>query len=251
MSREAGHVGSEIIFIVPYVVGFAAVMTAGGTFLVWLVWTVARRWGPRPVRKLPEAFPIRAVASLMLCLGLLTGCIRACQPVPQPESARTVAAFEVPLHTEADRADFLAILSREAAAEGLDVNIEGERDLEVWSEMSPDLRQTIGVSIWRGDVVRGNEVHVSDRYHNGQAWISFSRGEDPSLARRFRERLMSRISDRWPDTLSIPIPATGGLPLKQDLVRVDQGYEIDPARLAGYTCDPAMGPEAAPREACH
>jgi hypothetical protein len=38
--------GSEIIFIIPAVLGFAAMATLGGTLVVWLVWMLARRWGP-------------------------------------------------------------------------------------------------------------------------------------------------------------------------------------------------------------
>lgn len=242
--------GSEIIFLVPYVAGFAAVATVIGTFIVWLIWAGARHWGPRPVREGSTVFPTRFVASVLLCLTLPVGCLRACQPVPQPESLRTVAAFEVPIRTAADRTDLLAILNREAAAEGLEVHAESQEALEQRNQTMPDDRTTTSIEVRRGDAWQGNEAHISDTGRDGHTWISFSRGKVPALARRFRDRVMRKIVDRWPDTLSVPVADTGALPHRTDLVLGDQGYEIDPAKLAGYTCDPSLGPEAAPPSSC-
>lgn len=241
--------GSEIIFIIPMVIGFAAMATLGGTLVLWLVWMAARRWGPRSLRPGSSRFPVGATAAVLLAISLPAGCIRACQPVPQPESARTVAAFEAPLNTAVDRADFLAILSAEAAVEGLDLHVETAEEMERWAGMAPELRKSIDVTVYRGGDIRQSEAWASDQFHFGHVWIVFEKGEDPALARRFRERLMSRIVQRWPQTLSVPVAQTGSLPNREDLVRGDNGYEINPSRIAGYICGTAPG--NAPKSACN
>jgi len=240
--------GSEIIFIIPAALGFTAMATLGGTLGLWLVWIGARRWGPPSWRASSSRFPIGATASVLLAISLPAGFIRACQPVPQPVSARIVAAFEVPLTTAVDRADFLTILTAEAAAEGLDVKIETAQEMERWAEMSPEHRKSIDATVYRGGNLRQTEARVSDQYHFGRVWISFTQGEDSALARRFRDHLMSLIIESWPETLRVPVAQTGSLPHKEDLVRGNHGYEIDPARLAGYVCGNAPG--NAPQSAC-
>jgi hypothetical protein len=240
--------GSEIIFLIPAVLGFAAVATLGGTLVLWLVWIGARRWGPLSRRTGLSRFPIGATASVLLAISLPAGCIRACEPVPQPDSARTVAAFEVPLTTAADRAEIMTILTAEAAAEGLDVKVETAQEMKRWAEMSPELRKSIHAIAYRGGDFRQTEARVSDQFHFGHVWISFSQGEDPALARRFRDRLMSRIIERWSETLSVPVAQTGSLPNRADLVRGDHGYELDPAKMAGYICGTAPG--SASQSAC-
>lgn len=239
--------GSEIIFIIPAVLGFAAVATLGGTLVVWLVWMLARRCGPLSRRVSSLRFPRAATAAVLLAISLPAGCILATRPVPQPESLRVVAAFEVPLTSAVDRADFLTILTAEARAAGLDVYVETAEEMERWAAMSPELRRSIDATVYRGDL-RQTEAYVSDRSDLGHAWIAFTQGEDPALARRFHERLMSRTVQRWPETLSVPVTQTGALPNKVDLVRGDHGYEIDPTKMAGYICGTAPG--NAPHSAC-
>lgn len=234
--------------MIPAVLGSAAVATLGGTLVFWLVWIAARRWGPLSWRTGSSRFPIGATAAVLLAIALPAGCLRACQPVPQPENLRTVAAFEAPLTSAVDRVDFLNILTAEATAEDLELNVETAEEMERWAEMSPELRRSIHATVYRGGDLRQTEAHVSDQSHLGNVWVSFTRGEDPELARRFRDRLMSRIIERWPETLSVPVAQTGSLPNKEDLVRSDQGYQIDPARMAGYICGTAPG--NAPHSAC-
>lgn len=239
--------GSEIIFIIPAVLGFAAVATLGGTLVVWLVWMLARRWGPLSRRVSSSRFPRAATAAVLLAISLPAGCILATRPVPQPESLRVVAAFEVPLTSAVDRADFLTILTAEARAAGLAVNVETAEEMERWAEMSPELRRSIDARVYRGDL-RQTEAYVSDWTDLGHPWIAFTQGEEPALARRFRERLMSRTVERWPETLRVPVAQTGAIPNREDLVRGDHGYEIDPAKMAGYICGTAPG--NAPHSAC-
>ena len=130
-------------------------------------------------------------ALLLLCL--------ACGVAPQLESARTVAAFEVPLHNPDERSEFVAILSDAAKAEGLHVDASTEQSERV-SEVSP---MTIHAAVWRGANDDEPLASVMDLPDNlGRAWISFSQGEDPTLATRFRERAMGKILKRWPTTRS-------------------------------------------------
>ncbi len=240
--------GSEIIFIIPAVLGFAGVATLAGTLLVWLVWRLAR--GRRLLSQGPDSsrFPLGTAVAVLLAISLPAGCILASRPVPQPASLRTVAAFEVPLASAEDRADFLAIVSSEAQEQGLEVDAETPAEMERWFEMSPDLRATIHATVYRDGDRRQTEADVSDRYHLGHVWISFAQGKDPALAQRFRDRVMSRIVERWPETLSVPVAETGALPHRKDLIRGEGGYEIDPAKMAGYICGNAPG--NAPLSAC-
>lgn len=161
---------------------------------------------------------------------------------------RAVAAFEVPLTTAVERADFLTLLTAAAEAEGLDLSVETADEMERWPEMSPELRRSIDATVYRGGDIRQVEARVSDQFHFGHVWISFTQGRDPTLTRRFRDRLMSRTIERWPETLSVPVTQTGGLPHREDLVRGDHGYEINSARMAGYICGTAPG--NAPPSAC-
>ncbi|WP_421730156.1 hypothetical protein [Brevundimonas sp.] len=99
-------------------------------------------------------------------------------------------------------------------------------------------------------MIEGKEVGVSDSWNDGHVWIYFNRGENPVLAQRFCDRLMRQIFDRWPGTLSIPVFSSGGLPLRENLMIGDQGYEIDPAKLAQYNRDPEVGPGAIRPSSC-
>jgi hypothetical protein len=201
-------VGGEVIYLLPGVLGFAAVATIAGTFVIWLAWVSWRRWGPGAPRGASAAFPLGPIASVLLCISMPAACVYACQPVPQPESMRTVAAFEVPLPTPAARAEFLGILSREAAAEGLTLDVDSEAERGRRTQMSTDTPIMIEASIWRGELGE-NEAHVWGIPHASNVWISFSRGKDRALAQRFRERVVRVVIERWPGTVALPVTPTG------------------------------------------
>ena len=76
--------------------------------------------------------------------------IAGCGRTPQPESVRTVAAFEVPLPSEADREQFLLVLRTAAEAEGMHVDAEGEADLESDAKVSQNFEMTLKAAVWRG-----------------------------------------------------------------------------------------------------
>jgi hypothetical protein len=166
---------------------------------------------------------------LLLITCLVTA---GCGVAPQPESLRTVAAFEVPLPSDADRAEFLSLLGSVANAEGMEVHAESREELEHNERVNPLLKQTIHAAVWRDDQP---EVSISDSHdHLGQVWIMFARGKDPALAGRYRERVMQDIRIRWPETLSLPIMPTGAIPLPDDLVRTPTGYVVNPAAAPMY-----------------
>jgi hypothetical protein len=63
-------------------------------------------------------------------LVVLCAVIAACGGAQQPKSAKTVAAFEVPLPSEADRDQFLAVLRAAAEPEGMHVDAATRQELE-------------------------------------------------------------------------------------------------------------------------
>jgi len=65
---------------------------------------------------------MRWIVCIAICLATVD-----CSVSTQSKSVRTVAAFEVPLPSEADRGQFLAILRIAAAAQGMHVDIESKQ----------------------------------------------------------------------------------------------------------------------------
>jgi hypothetical protein len=179
-----------------------------------------------------------------IILIVVAGCFAA-----QPESNRTVAAFEVPLHTPSDRTEFLSLIRQEAEAEGLHVDAASDDSLRQMAEASPAARMTIHAAVWRGTEDAHSEATIMDGHdHLGLVWIMFAQGEDIELATRFRERVMSRIVLRWPETTSLPVMPTGSIPNPYQLVKTPSGYKLDPAYVSGYDVEPSsplvFGPEA-------
>jgi hypothetical protein len=168
---------------------------------------------------------------LVICV-LIAGCGGA----TQPQSAKTVAAFEVPLPSEADRNQFLSVLRSAAGAEGMHVDVESAQDLAQETKVSPAFAKTMNAAVWRGANDSEAVASAMDQPdHLGQVWIMFSRGKDPQLTTRFRETAMREIMQRWPDTLSLPIMPAGAIPLHRDLVRTPNGYIVNPAEAHKYS----------------
>lgn len=165
-----------------------------------------------------------------LACSIVSACV-----VEQPESARTVAAYEVPLPSEQDRTEFLSVVSEVARAEGLHLDSATQQELRRTAETIPTAEMTVHAAVWRGETDDESEAVIMDQHdHIGQVWIMFSLGEDPQLATRFRERVMREITARWPETLSLPIMPNGVIPLHADLVRTPDGYIVDPAAAPKY-----------------
>jgi hypothetical protein len=173
---------------------------------------------------------VRCATSLAVC-ALIVGCGMAAQP----ESAKTVAAFEVPLPSEADRDEFLSALRAAASAEGLHVDAARSQDLQSEAKVMPQAESTLRAAVWRGkddDEAIASAMDQPD--HLGQIWIMFSKGNDPKLNGRFQQRAMDAIMRSWPETLSLPIMPTGAIPLHRDLIRTSTGYVVDPTQAHKY-----------------
>jgi hypothetical protein len=143
-----------------------------------------------------------------LVLAAICAVIAGCGVSPQPESIKTVAAFEVPLPSEADRDLFLSVLRAAAEVEGMHVDAASRKDLEEAAKVSPNFEMTMNATIWRGSNDDEAVASAMDQFdHLGQVWLTFSRGKDPAIAARSRERAMHEIMLHWPSTLSLPINA--------------------------------------------
>jgi hypothetical protein len=146
-----------------------------------------------------------------------------------------VAAFEVPLPSEADRTQFLLVLRAAAEAEGMHVDAASSQELKQQAEAIPAPEMTVHAAVWRGpndDELVASAMDQQD--HLGQVWLMFSRGKDPALTSRFRERVMREIMLQWPGTLPLPIMPTGAIPLYGDLLRTPNGYIVNPSEAHKY-----------------
>ncbi|WP_129586410.1 hypothetical protein [Sphingomonas montana] len=165
---------------------------------------------------------------LILCLLVI--CI-ACSVAEQPKWAETVAAYEVPLPTDADKARFIQLLREEGKARGFHVDAATRDDLLIQSEVSP---MTFNASVWRGDDEESMASAMDFKDRIGRVWIGFSLGQDPVRSARFREKLVPKIKKLWPATASLPIMPSGAIPLTEDLVRTAAGYSVKPSAAAKY-----------------
>jgi hypothetical protein len=184
---------------------------------------------------IPKTSVISDVRMHRFVVAALFAVMAGCGVAPQPASMRTVAAFEVPLPSETEREDFLSVLRAAAQAEGMHVDAESRKDLEGGAKVSPNFQMTINATVWRGSNDDEAVASAMDQFdHLSQVWLTFSRGKDPALAARFRERAMQAIMLRWPSTLSLPIMPTGAIPLHRDLVRTPTGYVVNPSEVHKY-----------------
>ena len=169
-----------------------------------------------------------------LITGLFIICA-ACGAVEQPEWAETVAAYEVPIPTDADKGRFLDLLRKEAEAHGYHVDASTPDELKIRSEVSP---MTFSAAVWRGKDDEESMASAMDfQGRIGRIWIVFSRGQDSRRSAQFRDSLVPKIKSVWPDTASLPIMPSGAIPLTEDLIRTPSGYVVNPAAAAKYTAD--------------
>jgi len=164
-------------------------------------------------------------------LVLLFAC-SACGVAPQPKTARTVAAYEIPVPTASDHNELLNLLSQEARAEGFHVDADTDEENRQLSEVSPI---TINAAVWRGrndDEAIASVMDGAD--HLGLAWLAFSKSDEPERTAKFRESVMKRIMARWPKTQSLPVMPTGAIPLHEDLVLTKDGYRVKREAASKY-----------------
>jgi hypothetical protein len=170
-----------------------------------------------------------------LLLTTFFAVIAGCGVASQPESIKTVAAFEVPLQSKADREEFLSVLRAAAATERMHVDAESDADLRTETALSPNSKMTMKAAVWRGPNDEEAVALATDELdHLGQVWLMFLRGKKPAMATRFREHAMHDIMLRWPGTLSLPIMPSGTIPLRRDLIRTPTGYIVNPSEAHKY-----------------
>ena len=145
-----------------------------------------------------------------------------------------MAAFEVPLPTPADKQSFLTIVREEASRIGYHLDAATPDELRRLSDMS---RITMNAAVWRGNDDECVASAMDGPDHLGFIWIGFSKGVQPIRVAVFRDRVMRRVSARWPQTTRLPIMPTGAIPLRSDLVRTPAGYEVDPRQKGKYQLD--------------
>lgn len=173
----------------------------------------------------------------MATLVILMACV-SCGVAPQPDSIRTVAAYEIPLPAKGERDELIRLLHRLAESDGLHVDAATDEELRQTAEAIPEAKMTVHAAVWRGAGDEHSEAVIMDQAdHLGQVWIMFSKGEDPLLAKRFRDKAVKEIFARWPATLALPIMPTGAIPLRRDLVRTENGYEVAHSAAARYTVE--------------
>jgi hypothetical protein len=112
----------------------------------------------------------------------------ACGVATQPASQDTVAAFEVPFPKVEDRVAFLAILRDAAHAGGGHLDVASDEDLRETGIAIPLAKMTIHAAAWRGSNDKESWAVVMDQADQFDQVCLFSRGEDETLASRFRLR---------------------------------------------------------------
>jgi hypothetical protein len=163
--------------------------------------------------------------------ALLVGCDRS-----QPESNKTVAAFLIPLPSENDRGELLIALRGAAKRQGMHVDAAGREDLERMARNIPEAKKTIYAAVWFGSSDDDPVAIVTDQNElPGQVWIMFLKGKNTVAADKFRGDATREIMRHWPDTLSLPITPTGGIPLYRDLIRTSKGYMVTPSAASRYS----------------
>ena len=180
-----------------------------------------------------------------IAVVILLAC-SACVVARQPKSARTVAAFEVPVPTKSDRDALIALLRQYAEPEGFHVDADTDEENRQLSEVSPI---TINATVWRGKNDDEPIASVMDGPAGRLGWglLTFSKSEEPERTARFRDRVMKQIRVRWPKTAALPIMPTGAIPLHDDLVLTKDGYRVKRAAAPKYEL-PASSPLVADNE---
>jgi len=167
--------------------------------------------------------------------ALLLAC-SACGVAPQPKSARTVAAYEVPVSTKGDRDALVNLLRRYAEAEGFHVDAATDEENKQLSDVSPI---TINATVWSGKNDHEPVASVMDGAdHVGLGWLTFSKSDEPEGTARFGDRVMKQVRLRWPRTEPLPIMPTGAIPLPRDLVLTRDGYRVKRGARPSMSCQP-------------
>lgn len=222
--------------------GYIIAAAIGLTLMCGLLMTAGRRWGPSSVRPRLQSFPLGCALPILFVLVVLVGCGWVLRPVDQT-SIRQVRAVEVPIRSATDREDLKNIMKRHGDKYGLHfVDTTAS-----WQAAPPELRKTLYFALDRPVKQREEwEITAEDEGKGTDPWIVFFYGVDPPRAKASRDLLVSALRERFPNLLDVPIMPTGALPLRQDLIRTQAGYEVRPDRAADYGLHPVGKATSAP-----
>lgn len=167
-------------------------------------------------------------------------CLLGC--APDQDAARYVEAIEIPLDVATERHELAELLSDEARRHsGLhvdDVSTRYARYHEDIELLRPDQRPTVSISVWRGEDDDELVATVDDLSHRGRVWATFLRGKNPEQEAPFREAAIELIRERWPNSKSLPILPSGGLPNEDHFVATDEGYKLRRSEAHNYDLPP-------------
>ena len=172
------------------------------------------------------------IACLLAILG------SSCGVAGQPESAQTVAAYEIPLRNEGDAAKLISVMSATAETIGFHVDSRTADELRVESEIAP---MTINASVWRGANDDELIASVLDVARPGYGWLTFYKGEDPERSRQFQTRLLRNIRSEWSEVRTLPL-VHGGIPHHRDMVLKGTSYELKPQAVSTYSASDNLEP---------
>jgi len=130
-----------------------------------------------------------------LVLAAICAVIVGCGGARQPDSMKTVAAFEIPLSSEADRDLFLSVLRGAAEVEGMHVDATSREELEREAKVSPSLQMTVHAAVWRGSNDDEAVASAMDQFdHLGHIVLPESRDQAvyDAIFKSLRDHLGSR-----------------------------------------------------------
>jgi hypothetical protein len=113
---------------------------------------IAPRPPPAGGKMLSQAIqkpPMNGASMCRLMFATICALIVGCGAAPQPESIKTVAAFEIPLQSKADREEFLSVLRAAAQVEGMHVDAESDTDLGSEATVGPGQSRSTAILFGR------------------------------------------------------------------------------------------------------
>jgi hypothetical protein len=175
-------------------------------------------------------------------IALVVSALFAAACSPDQDAARYVEAIEIPLDVATEREELADLLSAEARRHPRlhvdDVSVRYARYHQDIDLLEPHQRPTVSISVWRGEGDDELVATVGDVFHRGRVWATFLRGEDPEQETPFREAAIELIRERWPNSKSLPILPSGGLPNEEHFVLTDEGYKLRRSEAHNYDLPP-------------
>lgn len=176
--------------------------------------------------------PRLTTLALALALVSATSC-------SEGQVVKKSAAYEVPVQSDEDREQLLAVMQEHASRFDYHVDHATDEELAAQSAVSPI---SFNASVWAG--ASDEEFIASAMSPPGtkeRVWLSFNVGKDPARMAQFRASLMQEVRAAWPDTKELPILRGETIPLPQDLAVEGDKYVLKPSAAARYRSPDATG----------